>query len=72
MLHYLLQQPKEHICVYGPFMGLIQHDNGILGEIWVYQALSQQHAICHVFDDSLRAGAVFKTNGVANLEGRVA
>lgn len=29
--HYLFQQPKEHISVYSPLMGLIQHDDGILG-----------------------------------------
>lgn len=68
MLHYLLQKSKEHICVYGPLVGFIQHDNGILGQIRIYEALPQQHPICHVFDDSLRAGAVLKSNGVANLD----
>lgn len=68
LLPYLLQQSKEHICMYGPLMGFIQHDNGILGQIRIYEALPQQHPICHVFDDSLGAGAVFKSNGVANLD----
>lgn len=68
LLHYLLQKSKEHICVYGPLVGFIQHDNGILGQIRIYEALPQQHPICHVFDDSLRAGAVLKSNGVANLD----
>ncbi len=50
-------------------MGLVQHDDGVLGEVVVHQALPQQHPICHVLDDGLWAGAVLEANGVANLRG---
>lgn len=50
-------------------MGFIQHDDGILCQVWVNEALSQQHPICHVLDHSLRAGTVLKSDGVANLQG---
>ena len=66
-LPYLLHQSKQNVCVYSPFMGLVQHDDGVLGEVIVHQALPQQHPICHVLDDGLRAGAVLEANGVANL-----
>lgn len=64
---YLFQQSKEYICVDGPLVGLIQHDDGILSEVGVNQALSQQHAICHILDDCFWAGAILKSNGVAHL-----
>lgn len=64
---YLFQQSKEDICVNGSLVGLVQHDDGILSEVGVNQALSQQHAVCHVLDDCFWAGAILKSNSVAHL-----
>ena len=64
---YLLHQPEENVCVYGTLVGLVQHDDGVLGEVIVHQTLSQEHPVCHVLDDSLWTGAVFEANGVADL-----
>lgn len=52
----------------GPLVGLVQHDDGILSEVRVNQALSQQHAVCHVLDDRFWAGAILKSNSVAHLQ----
>lgn len=65
---YLLQQTKEDISVDCPLVSFIQHDNGVLAQFRVDQALSQQHTVCHVLDHGLRAGAVLKTDGVTHLE----
>lgn len=37
------------------FVGLIQHDQTVVGQIGVDQALAQQHAVRHVLDDSVLA-----------------
>lgn len=65
---YLLQQTKENISVDGPLVSFIQHDDRVLAQFRVDQALSQQHTVRHVLDDRLRAGAVLKTDGVTHLE----
>lgn len=64
---YLLQQSKEHVSVYCSLVRLIQHDDRILCEVRVNQALSEQHPVCHVLDDCFRAGTVLKSNGIAHL-----
>ena len=33
---------------------LVQHDHTVRPELGVYQALAQQHAVCHEFDHSLK------------------
>lgn len=65
---YLLEETKEDISVNGPLVGLIQHDDGVLHQVWVYETLSQQHTICHVLDHCLLACAVLKTDGVPYLD----
>ena len=49
-------------------MRLIQHDDCILSEVGVDQALSEQHPVCHVLDDCFWAGAVLKSNSVPHLK----
>lgn len=51
----------------GPLVSFVQHDDGVLAELVVDQTLSQQHAVRHVLDDRLWAGAVLETDGVAHL-----
>jgi len=67
---YGFEQTKENVGVYGALMGLVQHDDGILRQVGVNQALAQQHAVRHVLDDRLRARAVLKPNCVADLTTR--
>ena len=70
-MRYLLEEAEEHVSVDCPLVGLVQHDNGVLAQLRVYQALSQQHTVCHVLDHSLGAGAVLETDGVAHLEKKI-
>ena len=63
----MLHKAKEDISVDGSLVGLVQHDDLVLHQIPVNQTLSQQHAVRHVLDLGLRAGAVLKTDGVAHL-----
>ena len=51
----------------GPLVGLVQHDDGVLTHVRIYQTFPLQHTMCHVLDHRLRAGAVLKTDGVAHL-----
>ena len=53
--------------MYCPLVSLIQHNDRVLSEVRVDEALSKQHALCHVFDLCLGARAVFETDCVANL-----
>jgi hypothetical protein len=46
---------------------LIQHDDGILADIWINKTLSLEHTVRHVLDPSFWAGTILKTDGVANL-----
>jgi hypothetical protein len=45
----------------------IQHDHGILIEIWVSKAFSLEHAVRHVLDPRLWAREILETDRVANL-----
>lgn len=65
--HSILHETKEYISVNGAFMSLIKHNDWILLQIRVNQALSQQHAICHVLDHSLLGCYIFKSDSVTNL-----
>lgn len=65
---YLLQQAEEHVSVDGPLVGLVQHDESVLTHVWVDETLPLQHAVGHVLDDGLGAGAVLKSNGVPHLK----
>lgn len=64
---HLFEQAKQHICVNGALMSLIQDDDTVVLQLIIQQALTQQHTIRHVLDVCLRAGAVLKADGVANL-----
>ncbi len=50
-------------------MSFVQHDNGVLFQVTVDEALPQQHTIRHVLDEGLLRGHVLEPNGVANLGG---
>jgi hypothetical protein len=50
-------------------MRLIQDDDAVLLELVVQQALTQQHAVSHILDVRLWAGAVLETDGITNLHG---
>ncbi len=67
LLHGLLHEPEENVGVDRPFVCLVQHDDGVLLEIGVDETLSQEHTVCHVLDDRLRAGHILETDGVADL-----
>jgi len=64
---YRFEETKENVGVYRAFMCLVQHNDGILRQVWVNKAFPQQHTVRHVLDHRLRTGAVFKSNCVANL-----
>lgn len=64
----LLEETEENVGVDGPLVGFVQHYDGVLTQLRVDQALSQQHTVRHVFDDRLGTGAVLKTDGVTHLE----
>ena len=66
---YLLEQAEEYVSVYGSLVSLVQHHNGVLLQITINETLPQQHTICHVLDDCVLTGHVFKTNCVSNLHG---
>lgn len=63
------EQAKENVSVDGSFVGLIQHDQTVVGQIGVDQALAQQHAVRHVLDDSVLA-EIGKLHAVIILNGR--
>ena len=63
----MLHETEENVCVDGSLVGLVQHDDLVLQQISVDQTLPQQHAVRHVLDLRLRAGAVLKADGVAHL-----
>ena len=48
-------------------MCLVQHDNGVLSDVRVDQALALQHTIRHVLDARLRTGAILETDGIPDL-----
>ena len=48
-------------------MSLIQHDDRVLADIRVNETLSLKHAVSHVFDTGLRAGAVLKTDCIPDF-----
>lgn len=64
---HLLQEAEEHVGVDGPLVGFVQHDEGILAHVGVYQTFPLQHSVGHVLDHRLGTGAVLKANGVAHL-----
>ncbi|KRY55600.1 hypothetical protein T03_17706 [Trichinella britovi] len=67
IFHRLLAQAEQHVGMYGPFVGFVEHDHRIGVQIRIQQALSQQHPVSHVFDVGVGTGAVFETDRVADL-----
>ena len=62
-----LEETKQNIGCYGAFMGLIQHNDGILADVWVDETLSLEHTIRHVLDARFRTRAVLETDCVSNF-----
>mmetsp|Transcript_20217 Transcript_20217/g.51655 ORF Transcript_20217/g.51655 Transcript_20217/m.51655 type:complete len:213 (-) Transcript_20217:1412-2050(-) len=48
-------------------MSLIQNKHRVGREVTIYQHLSQQHTVGHVFNTCFRAGHIFETNTVSHL-----
>jgi len=67
---YRFEETKENVSVYCAFMCLVQHDDGVLHQVGINETFTQQHAVRHVLYHSLRTGAIFKSNCVANLTHR--
>lgn len=67
---YLPEQPKEHISVEGPFVGLVHDDSTVVVQVSLPEGLPEQDPVSHVFDQGVFRSAVFKTNGVTHLEVR--
>src|SRR3546814_17589841 len=65
--HYLLHQCKQDICVDGPLMSLVQHNDSVFVEQRISQAFTHQRAIRHVPDLCSAAGAVVEANRVPHL-----
>mmetsp|Transcript_7308 Transcript_7308/g.17712 ORF Transcript_7308/g.17712 Transcript_7308/m.17712 type:complete len:239 (+) Transcript_7308:1578-2294(+) len=62
-----LHEPEEDVGVDGTFVGLVEHDQRVTRTVGIHKAFTQQHAIRHVLDHRLVAGAILKPNAVANL-----
>lgn len=62
-----LEETKQNIGCYGAFMGLIQHNDGILADVWVDETLSLEHTIRHVLDARFRTRAVLETDRVTDF-----
>src|ERR1700733_15171271 len=62
-----LQKSKQYVSSNSAFMGFIQHNNRVGAAERVYQTLSLQHAIRHVFNSSFWTCAVLKTNRISNF-----
>lgn len=48
-------------------MRLVQHDHGVSANVGVDETLALQHAIRHVLDPGLWAGAILETDGVTDF-----
>ena len=68
---YLLEQPKEHVGVYSSLVGFVQHHDGVLLQVSIDEALSEEHAVCHVLYHCLLARHILKSNCIANLQSRI-
>ena len=64
---YRFEKTKENVGVYRAFVRLIEHNDGVLRQVWINKTLTQQHTVCHVLNHRLGTGAVFKSNCVADL-----
>jgi len=64
---HLLEQSEQHVSVDGALVGLIKDDHTVVPQHVIQQTLPQQHAISHVLDVSLWAGAVLKADRVPDL-----
>ena len=49
------------------FVSFVEHDDRVLREIWIQQALSQKHTICHILDDGLWRCTIFETDSVTDF-----
>ena len=67
LLDGLLHQPEQHVRVDRALVRLVEHDDGVLLEVRVDQALPEQHAVRHVLDFRLGARAVLEADRVADL-----
>ena len=64
---YLFEESEEDIGADGALVRLIQHDDAVLHEVRVDEALTQQHALSHVLNLCLWTRAVLETDRVADL-----
>ena len=66
-LYHFLENSEQYIGVDGSLVGLVQHYATVLGQVPIYESLSQQHTVCHILNDCFAGGEVLKTNGVAHF-----
>ena len=62
-----LDEAKEHVGVQRPLVRLVNHHDGVGGEVRLRQELSEKHPVRHVLEDGLVGGAVLEADGVAHL-----
>lgn len=61
-------ETEEDVGVESAFMRLVDHHDGVGGEIGLAKELAQQHTVGHVLHYRPLWGAVLKANSVAHLE----
>ena len=66
-LYNLLQQTHQDIRGERTFVGFVKNDCAVALQVVVVHSLAQQHTICHVLHDGLRASHVLETNAVTDL-----
>ena len=62
-----LDKAKEHVGVQRPLVRLVDHHDGVGGEVRLRQELSEKHPVRHVLENGLVGGAVLEADGVAHL-----
>ena len=62
-----LEKTEQDIGSDGPLVRLVQHDDGILSDVGVNQALTLKHTVRHVLDTGLWTRTVLETDGVADF-----
>ena len=66
-LDNLLQQTHQDIGGQSTFVSFVENDSAVALQVVVVHRLAQQHTVCHVLHDGLRASHVLETNAVTNL-----
>ena len=61
------EDTEQNICIDGPLMCLIEHNDRILTKVLINEGLPEEHTVSHVLNKSFTWGMILEPDGIPHL-----